>query len=98
VRIYYDSQGAIVRQETFVRDDATLTDPVTGQSFSAIWTWKLTFLSDSVSVVGLNARVTIPGRGLVAIDTGRIVYDRATGQTIFERGPSEYPDLCQVFS
>ena len=97
-RAYYDADGSWIRQATFIQDVVTLTDPNTGESFSATWTWGLTFLPDSVSTVGLTARVTIPGEGLVAIDTGRIVFDRATGQTIFDRGPSDYPNLCRVFS
>ena len=95
---FLDTNGVTVRQETIIHDAATFTNTSTAKSYSAIWSWSLTFRPEvTVSVSGVIFRLAIPGQGLVAIDAGRIIYDWATGSTIFDKGPTDrYPNLCAV--
>jgi hypothetical protein len=57
--------------------------------------------SATVAVVGIVARIVVPGEGLVFAHLGRIVFDLNTGEAIFEAGPHDdlldlFPALCSA--
>jgi hypothetical protein len=89
VAIFYDQEGNPVRTVLNVRYDGTLTHSLTGE------TWRdpqyamiqSDLLNDTHSFVGLIYRITVPGKGVVVIDAGRIVFSEAG--VIFEAGPHQ---------
>jgi len=76
-----------------------------GQSLDDNGTWKDTFVFDegfdtpgddarfgniaSIDTTGSIFRITVPGQGIVAQDTGKIVFDPDTGEVFFLAGPHE---------
>ena len=53
-------------------------------------------------VSGLSVKITVPGSGLMILETGRTVFDTATWEILFQSGPSDfYGDttaLCELFA
>ena len=53
-------------------------------------------------ITGLSTRITIPGRGVVVHEVGRIIIDLVTGETLFQAGPSDAISdttaLCELLS
>lgn len=57
--------------------------------------------SGTVAVIGIVARIVVPGEGLVFAHLGRIVFDLNTGEALFVAGPHEdlgelLPVLCSA--
>jgi len=89
-----------------VKLEVTNTD--TGESINDPGTWKDTIVFDegfdtpgdndrfghiaSIDTTGSIFRITIPGQGIVAQDTGKIVFDPDTGIITFLAGPHEVFD------
>jgi hypothetical protein len=87
------------RQHTAVRLVSEFTNGSSGETLTAITPSLYTFTADTVSVVGVTFRLTVPGEGTISLDAGRLVYDRQSGTTIFDSGPSDgRPNLCVVLT
>jgi hypothetical protein len=82
-------------QQTEERLVSSFTNSISGETLTSVTPWVITFRPDTVSFVGVTFRLNEPGVGLVAIDAGRVVYDRQTGEVILEDGPADTrPNLC----
>lgn len=74
---------------------STITNLSNFQSLDDNGTWKdtLTFDEDgnllTIDTTGSIFRITLPGQGIVAQDTGKILFDPVTGEKLFEAGPHE---------
>lgn len=74
---------------------STVTNLSNLQSFDDNGTWKDTFTFDedgnllTIDTTGSIFRITMPGQGIVAQDTGKILFDPVTGEKLFEAGPHE---------
>ena len=87
---------------------STITNLATGFSIRDPGAWTDIFHFDelgeleNVTAIGSIFRITIPGRGIVAQDTGIITLDVNTGEVLFEAGPHEVfhtgLDLCALLS
>jgi hypothetical protein len=88
---FYDADGNLLQRhfrESF--DNGTLRNPDTG--LVALWTQHDTVIDNlavpgdlatgTESVSGLDSRVWLPGGGTILTDTGRLVFDLATGELI----------------
>jgi hypothetical protein len=88
--VFYDKKGNMVRAQVMIRYDGMLTHSVTGQ------TWrdpqyvmiKSDLLTGEYAFIGLIYNITVPGIGLVYIDSGRIVFGEEG--VIFEAGPHQF--------
>ena len=53
-------------------------------------------------ITGLSVKIQVPGSGLMILDAGRKIFDLATGEMVFQAGPSDfYGDttaLCELFA
>lgn len=80
----------------------TYSNSETGASLSSqdVGIDKITFNQDgsgTVAVIGIVARIVIPGQGLVFAHLGRIVLDLETGEVLFEAGRhDDFADLLSV--
>jgi hypothetical protein len=93
-----------------INSKATFTNLATGFSIDDNGAWMEIVHFDgqgnaeNVTVIGSLYRITIPGQGIVAQDTGIITYNPATGEVLFEGGPHEVfhgvvgPDYCSLLS
>ena len=88
------------RQQTQIRLVSEFTNSVTGSTFRSTTAWMYTFYPENtVSVVGVTFRLTIPGQGVIALEAGRVVYDWQTGKVVFDAGPSQpLTNFCQPFA
>ena len=87
---------------------ATLTILATGFSLedNGAWTDIVRFdeegNEETVTTIGSLYRITIPGQGIVAQDTGIITFDSVTGEVLFEGGPHEIfhgtADVCTLLA
>jgi hypothetical protein len=87
---------------------STLTNLATGFSLDDNGAWMDIVRLDgegnaeTVTTIGSIFRITIPGQGIVAQDTGIITFDAATGEILFEGGPHEAAhgllDICALLS
>ena len=93
--MWTDADGNIVRDAIFApRSRVILTDVETGRSLSGISpaVFRTTYAPDGsvevLSVSGLNAAVTVPGQGIVLLDTGSISWSGGfQGPVVAEHGP-----------
>jgi hypothetical protein len=90
VAIFYDKDGNPVRTQIQIQYNGTLTHSVTGESWRDPQYAMLQsdLLKGTDTFVGLIYRITVPGRGLVYIDAGRIVFSEAG--VIFEAGTHQF--------
>ena len=90
VETFYDADGNAVR--VVVHDGFTETDTnsVTGKTLRLSQTWINTYdlVAGTRTVVGKAIVMTVPGKGIVIQDTGRVVFD-APGHVSFEAGHHE---------
>jgi hypothetical protein len=93
--LFKDAAGNVTRDAiTAPGVRVVLTDEATGRSLSgaspAVFrtTYDASGSIDRLTVNGLNAAITVPGHGLVLLDTGRIVWALGfQGPVLQERGP-----------
>jgi hypothetical protein len=93
-----DKHGNVIRDATFApRTRVVLTDVSTGRSLSGTSPaiFRTTFAPDgsviSLSATGLNAAITIPGQGVILLDTGKITWAGGFGGPItVESGPHQW--------
>ena len=92
---WYDRDGHMVRDATFApRTRVVLTDQTTGRSLSGSSpaVFRTVYAADgsiiSLTVTGLNAAITVPGSGVVLLDTGSITWAGGfQGPVLAEHGP-----------
>jgi hypothetical protein len=89
---YYDSAGNPVKSIlTNYKSRFTVTATANGKTLLAndpVVNFT-SFLSDTVVRLGLVYNYTVPGAGVVLLETGRVVFDLATGDVLFEAGPHQ---------
>lgn len=83
------------RQQSQIRVDSIYTNLTSGKDLRANNSFMITFGEDQVAFSGLVLHVVVPGEGSV-IDAGRFVFDRQTGSTILDRGPTENLNICNA--
>lgn len=64
---------------------------------------RTTFSDNTRTEMGLSIAYRVPGQGLILINTGRLVLDRATGDVIFSAGPHDVVEgnvsaFCDYFA
>jgi hypothetical protein len=85
---FFDQEGRLVRVQIHIREDNTITNLTTGQSFregpdSFMQTTLFTDEGPRIVATGLAARV----QGAGVRDVGRVVINPATGEIEFSAGP-----------
>jgi hypothetical protein len=87
---FYDAAGEVVRVVTHVYGNGTISNSVSGYTLEGgSPTIETTWMrpqnpqldSGDKVVVGLYLKNTVPGEGIVLLDTGRIVFDAAGNPT-----------------
>ena len=83
------------RQQTQMQVNSEMTNLTSGKNLDGKGAYMITFGPDQVAFSGLVLRVVMPGEGSDT-DTGLLRFDRQTGATILEKGPSDNFDLCNA--
>ena len=97
---YYDANGNLLRRHFREVFEGTFTNPMTHKSLA--YSGSDTHLhvlavpgDNSTGTEAISGSVRIflgPGNGTLAIDTGRFVFDEATGNTLVEKGQHPFFD------
>src|SRR6476659_6384637 len=97
---YYDQNGNLLRRHFREVFEGTFTNPITHKSVA--YSGSDTHLhvlavpgDNSTGTEAISGSVRIflgPGNGTLAIDTGRFVFDEATGNTLMEKGQHPFFD------
>ena len=106
VSAHFDKDGNFAMQVVRVHLRHTLSNSETGVSLTTpdVGIDKVTVHKDgstTVAIIGVVARIVIPGQGLVFARIGRVVIDDNTGEAIFEAGQQDdfanlIPVLCSA--
>lgn len=82
---YFDNAGNPIRVDLFIRYEGTLINSVTGKTLMDKGDFKnsLDLANGTVTVTGGLRHNTVSGLGIVIQETGRIVFDDATGGILF---------------
>jgi hypothetical protein len=106
ISVHFDKDGNFAMQVVRVHLRHTLSNSETGASLSTpdVGIDKITVHKDgstTVAIIGVVARIVVPGEGLVFARIGRVVFDANTGETIFEAGQQDdfanlIPVLCSA--
>jgi hypothetical protein len=110
--MWTDADGNVTRDAIFApATRVTLTDESTGRSLSGSSpaVFRTTYAADgsieTLRVSGLNAAITIPGAGVVLLDTGSITWtDGFQGPVLAESGPhgwlgsDDHTAFCAYFT
>jgi hypothetical protein len=89
-QLLFDKDGAPVRFFLDFSGTDTFTNSVTGKGFTEKFHYRQIVDIDTSTNVGVAVNLTIPGEGAVLQDVGRIIFDLATGEVLFEAGKFEY--------
>jgi hypothetical protein len=100
---FYDNQGSLVRGISHLSWKGYLTNTTTGQTLMD-HTERINhvdFTTYNYSSTGLLWGITVPGRGIVVQDIGRLVFDE-NGNIIFQAGTFQvlyggYDVVCAAF-
>src|SRR5688572_29976645 len=106
VSLHTDQDGNPVMELNRFRLRHTYSNSETGASLTSqdVGIDKVTINQDgsgTVAVIGIVARIVVPGEGLVFAHLGRIVFELGTGEVLFEAGrhddlASLLPVLCSA--
>jgi hypothetical protein len=106
VSVHFDKDSNFAMQVVRVHLRHTLSNSETGVSLTTpdVGIDKITVHKDgstTVAIIGVVARIVIPGQGLVFARIGRVVIDANTGESIFEAGQQDdfaklIPVLCSA--
>jgi hypothetical protein len=106
VKTFYDAQGNPVRSilSNFnARYNATAT--ANGKTLSTNYPLAVitSFEKDLRLELGLRNAYRVPGAGVVLLDAGRVIIDRATGDVLFEAGQHQFLEgdadaFCNYFA
>ena len=100
--LHTDKDGNPVMELVRFRLRHTYSNSETGASLTSqdVGIDKITMNQDgsgTVAVIGIVARIVVPGEGLVFAHLGRIVFDLETGEVVFEAGRhDDFADLLPV--
>jgi hypothetical protein len=104
--LHTDQEGNPVMEIVRFRLRHTFSNSETGASLTSqdVGIDKVTINQDgsgTVAVIGIVARIVVPGEGLVFAHLGRIVFDLETGEVLFEAGRHDdfanlLPVLCSA--
>jgi hypothetical protein len=91
ITTFFDRDGGPIREQVTVNFRAEITKSPGGETFQDIVIGLDTFdlVTGEASFVGPGFRVTVPGRGIVLLHTGRKIFD-ADGNVVFNAGPDEF--------
>jgi hypothetical protein len=100
---FVDHDGNLVRLHFDVSGVDTFRNSVTGKTFSQQY-HNVVFRdvdANTVTNVGVVFNVTVPGHGAVLQSVGRIVFNRVTGELLFQAGKwdiisGDYSALCEA--
>lgn len=85
---YYNSQGTPLR--TVITNQRRYVATATANGRTLLTNYPLvirtTFADNTRTELGLLSAYHVPGEGLILINTGKLVIDRATGNTVFAAG------------
>jgi hypothetical protein len=89
VATFYDKEGNPVRTVLNIRYAGTLIHSVTGETWRdpQYAMFQIDHLKGTAGYAGLIYRITVPGKGVVVIDAGRVVFGEEG--VIFEAGPHQ---------
>ena len=102
VSTHFDRNGNVVMEIARFRLRHTYSNSETGASLTSqdVGIDKITLNQDgsgTVAVIGIVARIVVPGEGLVFAHLGRIVFDLETGEVLSVAGPhDDFADLLPV--
>jgi hypothetical protein len=103
---FFDSSGALVRQQIRTRGTGELVNTVTGKTETGsspnmiIYDYR----AGTFTAVGLTSHNNVPGEGIVALEAGKIVFPgfdefgAPIGEPIFVAGPHEEIDWCSILA
>jgi hypothetical protein len=102
---YYNSQGTPLRSVITNQRRYVATATANGKTLLTNYPLviRTTFESNTRTEMGLLSAYHVPGKGLILINTGRLVIDRATGNVVFSAGPhniveGNVSDFCGYFA
>ena len=108
ISTHFDQDGNFTMQLIRFSLRHTYTNSETGETLISpdVGIDKITVHQDgsvTIAVIGIVARIVIPGEGLVFAHLGRIVFDASTGEVIFEAGQHDaledlFPVLCSALA
>jgi hypothetical protein len=102
VSTHFDRNGNFSMEVARVHLRHTLTNSETGASLSSpdVGIDKVTVNQDgstTVAIIGVVARIVVPGEGLIFASVGRLVFDANTGETLLVAGPhDDFADLPEI--
>jgi hypothetical protein len=93
---FFDQQGNLVREQIHFQGTGELVNTVTGktETGSSPTMEIVDYKRGTDTTVGLVFHNNIPGQGIVALAAGRITFNLATGEVLFEGGP--HPDMDEI--
>jgi hypothetical protein len=98
---FFDKDGNLVRVLSHGSGTDTFTNSVTGKAFTEKYNAiGIRDVDANASInMGVVFQLTVPGEGAVFQSVGRIIFDRATGEVLFEAGhwdfvSGDYSALC----
>jgi hypothetical protein len=104
VKTYYDGAGNPIKLILTNMSRYTETATANGKTLTTNWPAAVYYSleNNTAAVVGLRAGYHVPGAGVVLLETGRVVFDLATGDVLFTAGEhqlvdSSAPAFCNYF-
>ena len=105
VTTYYNSQGTALRSVITNQRRYVATATANGRTLLTNYPLviRTTFADNTRTEHGLLSAYHVPGEGLILINTGRLVIDRATGNAVFSAGQHDIvegnvSDFCGFFA
>lgn len=88
---YYDRQRTALRSVITNQRRYVATASANGKTLLTNYPQviRTTFASNTRTEMGLSIAYHVPGQGLILINTGKLVLDRATGDVTFSAGPHD---------
>jgi hypothetical protein len=100
---FFEESGTPTRVIVHAFFQGTLTNEATGESVRGVQELNVTFdLEEGTTTwTGIRFLVAFPQLGAVFLDVGRVVFDRATGEVLFEAGPhqlvhEDFDEFCDA--
>lgn len=104
VKTYYDGAGNPVKLILTNMSRYTETATANGKTLATNWPASVHYSLENNTVAQVGTRVAyhVPGAGVVLLETGRLVFDLATGEVLFTAGQHQLldgsaPAFCSYF-
>lgn len=93
VATFFDQQGEPERAQIRVNFDGLITNSETGLALRdhAPHMYVEDLRDGTVTDVGLEFAITVPGEGITILDAGRLIFDEE-GHVLFQGGPHQFLD------